>query len=91
MRQLFATFPSRHAAHSGTRSRARARARELGVAPTRQSNGPSCAAKRSPEARVRASGGPEDRALYACGCGLAFTASVSTSVSCPHCGGTQAW
>ncbi|HEV3128973.1 MAG TPA: hypothetical protein VGY32_08315 [Solirubrobacteraceae bacterium] len=40
----------------------------------------------------RRSGGPsQDRALYACGCGYAFNAAVSTSVACPHCGRTQAW
>ncbi len=85
MRHLFATSPSRQTAPSRPRSRA------LGVGPSRHAAGASCPAKRSPEARVRASGGPEDRALYACECGLAFTAAVSTSVSCPHCGGTQAW
>jgi hypothetical protein len=43
-------------------------------------------------ARTRRSGGPtEDRALYRCGCGHAFTAAVSTSVGCPSCGETQAW
>jgi hypothetical protein len=42
-------------------------------------------------ARARRSGGPEDRALYLCGCGNAFTAAVSTSVGCPSCGETQAW
>lgn len=42
-------------------------------------------------ARARRSGGPEDRAFYRCGCGHAFTASVSTSVGCPSCGETQAW
>jgi hypothetical protein len=42
-------------------------------------------------ARARRSGGPEDRALYSCGCGNAFTAAVSTSVGCPSCGETQAW
>lgn len=44
-----------------------------------------------PELRVREAGGPEDRAHYACSCGLAFTADVSTSVACPHCGAEQAW
>lgn len=44
-----------------------------------------------PEARVRDAGGPEDRAQYTCSCGLVFTAEVSTSVACPHCGGEQAW
>ena len=42
-------------------------------------------------ARARRSGGPEDRALYECGCGHAFKAEVSTSVVCPHCGTSQAW
>jgi hypothetical protein len=42
-------------------------------------------------ARAKRSGGPEDRALYACGCGHAFKAEVSTSVGCPRCGTSQAW
>ena len=42
-------------------------------------------------ARAKRSGGPEDRALYSCGCGYAFKADVSTSVGCPHCGTSQAW
>jgi hypothetical protein len=42
-------------------------------------------------ARAKRSGGPEDRALYNCGCGFAFKAEVSTSVGCPHCGTSQAW
>jgi len=52
---------------------------------------------RSPEtvsdadARARRSGGPQDKALYSCGCGYAFKAEVSTSVGCPHCGTHQAW
>jgi hypothetical protein len=41
--------------------------------------------------RVRAAGGPVDTALYTCGCGYLFSAEVSTSVSCPHCGTGQAW
>jgi len=36
-------------------------------------------------------GGPEDTALYECGCGFRFRALVSTSVGCPACGGAQAW
>jgi rubrerythrin len=32
-----------------------------------------------------------DRAVYTCQCGYVFEAPVSTSVGCPHCGGTQAW
>jgi hypothetical protein len=42
-------------------------------------------------ARAKRSGGPEDRALYSCHCGYAFTADVSTSVGCPQCGTSQAW
>jgi hypothetical protein len=45
----------------------------------------------TPEVRVRNAGGPEDHAHYTCSCGFMFTASVSTSVACPHCGGEQAW
>lgn len=41
--------------------------------------------------RVREAGGPADHASYACACGYLFDADVSTSVSCPHCGCTQAW
>ncbi len=43
------------------------------------------------DARARRSGGPQDQALYTCSCGVAFTAEVSTSVGCPHCGQAQAW
>jgi hypothetical protein len=43
------------------------------------------------QARAKRSGGPEDRALYTCECGYAFKASVTTTVSCPHCRQTQAW
>jgi hypothetical protein len=43
------------------------------------------------QARSKRSGGPQDRALYRCGCGYVFRASVSTTVGCPHCGTTQAW
>ncbi len=43
------------------------------------------------ERRLREAGGPDDRAVYACGCGYVFHADVSTSVDCPHCGAAQAW
>jgi rubrerythrin len=43
------------------------------------------------ERRMRASGGPEDRAAYQCQCGYIFEARVSTSVACPNCGSSQAW
>jgi hypothetical protein len=41
--------------------------------------------------RVREAGGPVDQACYTCACGYLFVASVSTTVSCPHCGARQAW
>jgi hypothetical protein len=43
------------------------------------------------ERRLRASGGPDDRAQYTCGCGYVWKADVSASVACPHCGASQAW
>jgi rubrerythrin len=43
------------------------------------------------ERRMRASGGPHDRAQYTCVCGYVFEADVSTSVACPNCGASQAW
>jgi hypothetical protein len=33
----------------------------------------------------------QDAATYNCSCGYVFTAPVSTSVGCPHCGADQAW
>jgi len=41
--------------------------------------------------RARSAGGPLDVAVYTCGCGYLFSAAVSTTVSCPHCGTDQAW
>jgi hypothetical protein len=41
--------------------------------------------------RRREAGGLQDEAVYTCECGLVFHAPVSTTVGCPHCGGTQAW
>ena len=41
--------------------------------------------------RVRCAGGPIDHASYDCECGYRFSAAVSTTVSCPHCGIDQAW
>lgn len=42
-------------------------------------------------ARERAAGGPQDQALYGCGCGYAFLAPVEAGVHCPQCGGEQSW
>jgi hypothetical protein len=43
------------------------------------------------EHRLRASGGPDDRAQYACECGYVWKTDVSASVACPNCGASQAW
>jgi hypothetical protein len=45
----------------------------------------------SPTQLARRAGAPQDNAFYSCGCGYAFTAAVSTTVGCPHCGTSQAW
>jgi hypothetical protein len=53
---------------------------------------PTAAAPQAvPARRQRTAGMTQDSALYTCQCGFVFEASVSTSVGCPHCGGTQAW
>ncbi len=41
--------------------------------------------------RVREAGGPVDQASYVCQCGYLFSAAVSATVVCPHCGADQAW
>jgi hypothetical protein len=49
------------------------------------------AAEHLAERRHRECVACEDSALYSCGCGFQFTAPVTTSVTCPHCGSAQAW
>jgi Zn finger protein HypA/HybF involved in hydrogenase expression len=49
----------------------------------------SATAERSRAKRL--GGHAEDTAVYNCECGMVFEAAVSTAVSCPHCGGHQAW
>jgi hypothetical protein len=43
------------------------------------------------QVRARRGGGIEDRALYSCECGFAWTGEVTASPSCAHCGTPQAW
>ena len=43
------------------------------------------------QVRARRGSGPEDRALYTCECGFAWTGEVTASPSCAHCGTPQAW
>ncbi len=65
-----------------------ARRRSAPGARTHQDAGANTAA--TPHRRQEL-GPQQDQALYSCSCGFVFEAPVSTSVGCPHCGGTQAW
>jgi len=65
--------------------------RRVGEAPAALDEPARTPAPRSPEQRIRAAGGPEDRALYTCGCGAAFRADVAVDVPCPACGALQTW
>ena len=63
---------------------------ERGSAPVGEATG--VPVRDTAKARRRHRGGtPQDRAVYACQCGMVFEEHVSTSVGCPHCGRTQAW
>ena len=75
--QLAATLPLTRRAE---------RRRRPAAAPARQRS-----AESSAQARAQRAGGSQDRALYSCQCGYAFTAAVTTSVGCPQCGSHQAW
>jgi hypothetical protein len=77
------------------------RRRRVGMQPPRVAQVTAAAAIPAPAAtpiqcdpavaRVREAGGPVDHASYSCECGYFFSAAVSTTVSCPHCGTGQAW
>jgi hypothetical protein len=43
------------------------------------------------QVRARRGSGVEDRALYSCECGFAWTGEVTASPCCAHCGTPQAW
>jgi hypothetical protein len=76
----------------------RRRRERLRQAPARRASEPQPRPQSEPrpampvsQIRARRGGGPEDRALYSCECGFAWTGEVSASPSCPHCGTPQAW
>ena len=84
--------PIRESRAARRRQRARRGGPEAGIP------SPAAGRRRTPPpmsdpavARVRAAGGPVDRAFYSCACGYVFSAPVSTTVHCPHCGVGQAW
>jgi hypothetical protein len=62
-------------------------------APTRRASQPRQRASALPVSQVRArrGSGIEDRALYSCECGFAWTGEVTASPCCAHCGTPQAW
>jgi hypothetical protein len=59
--------------------------------PDRPARASRAAAVTTPTERARRAGGPEDLALYTCGCGFVFKAEPTTTIGCPHCGEQQAW
>jgi hypothetical protein len=85
--QLTTRLPKRRAPSRSTRTAREADRPAPASAPAPR--GPVAPSTRT--AAARRGGGPEDRALYACTCGYAFMAAVTTSVDCPHCGTEQAW
>ncbi len=60
-------------------------------APRRAHRDPRAARPAPAQDAVARATGVQDLALYACDCGHAFSAGVSTSVDCPRCGADQAW
>ena len=76
---------------SSTRAPLRRRTRRAETVSTPAPRARAGARPPTPEQRARAAGGPEDRALYTCGCGAAFRADVQVDVPCPACGAAQTW
>jgi hypothetical protein len=78
----------------GLFDRARPRSRDRGAHRLARGEGAPEAAIQPTDidvGRAQAAGGPVDLATYTCSCGLLFSAPVSTTVACPHCGCEQAW
>jgi hypothetical protein len=76
-----------------TKSLRRSRRRpQNGQAPGRRASEPrQRAALPVSQVRARRGSGIEDRALYSCECGFAWTGEVTASPCCAHCGTPQAW
>jgi hypothetical protein len=89
-------LPTREPRHARRRRRGRgAPGSEPPREPAAQASTPSAKPSTPPVdlavQRVRDAGGPVDQASYTCQCGYLFSATVSTTVMCPHCGTDQAW
>ena len=77
--------------HLTTRIPKRIPKRRASSARPRHASQPAPATPSSATLDARRGPASQDKALYACMCGYAFTAAVTTSVGCPHCGSEQAW
>jgi hypothetical protein len=75
-----------HLARPLTLPRRRSTARRATTLTRRARHAAAGARERNQRANVS-----QDAATYACECGYVFTAAVTTSVGCPHCGTDQAW
>ena len=75
-----------------TKTKSLRRQRRRPETPSRRASEPRPANTLSvSQVRARRGSGIEDRALYSCECGFAWTGEVSASPACPHCGTPQAW
>ena len=75
-----------------TKSLRRSRRHSKAPAPARRAPEPrSRPAMPVSQVRARRGSGIEDRALYSCECGFAWTGEVTASPCCAHCGTPQAW
>lgn len=83
MRVLTKTKPAHLRARAGAAVRGLQRPADHAPAPRPHSH--------VEQTRARRAGEPQDMALYRCDCGYSFKAAVTASVSCPRCGGAQAW
>ncbi len=69
----------------------RSQRRAKAPAAARRALEPRRAALPVSQVRARRGSGVEDRALYSCECGFAWTGEVTASPCCAHCGTPQAW
>ena len=74
-----------------TKTLRRSPRRSKAPAPTRRAAEQRRAALPVSQVRARRGSGIEDRALYSCECGFAWTGEVTASPCCAHCGTPQAW
>jgi len=76
---------------TSTKSKLKRTARRSASPSRRAPEGSPRTAQSVSQVRARRGSGIEDRALYTCECGFAWTGEVTASPSCAHCGTPQAW